>query len=86
MESKVEQSVSDVERPNTGSELPNLGQALAEFKRELKNQSKNELVRLAANFYARLSLALFQINDMESQIKILQEQLSSQKQSKESHD
>lgn len=34
---------------------------LAEFKRQLKDLSKNELVRQAADFYMRLTIAQFQI-------------------------
>lgn len=35
--------------------------ALREFKNQLKDLSKNELVRQAADFYVRLTLAQFQI-------------------------
>ena len=70
----------------TRAESQDVTQAMAAFKRELRTASKNELVRMCAQFYARLTLSGFQINDMESQIKVLQEQLSSPKQIKESHD
>lgn len=71
---------------NTEETKPNLANAVAQFKRELKDLSKNELVRQASDFYIRLILQSYKINDMESQIKVLNEQLSSSKQSKESHD
>lgn len=34
---------------------------LAEFKRQLRNLSKNELVRQAADFYMRLTISQFQV-------------------------
>jgi hypothetical protein len=41
--------------------MSNVKEAHAEFKRQLRDLSKNELVRQAADFYIRLTLAQFQI-------------------------
>jgi hypothetical protein len=48
--------------------MPSLDQAEARFKKELRNLSKNELVRQASNYYMRLTLAGFKIAALEEQL------------------
>ncbi len=52
-------------------ELPSLEIAEANFKKELRTLSKNELVRQASNYYMRLTLAGFTIKEMQNQINKL---------------
>lgn len=67
-------------------ELPSLDLAAARYKQAIAKLSKRELVRQNAYYYARLTLANLELNDMESQIKNLSSELTELKQSKESHE
>jgi hypothetical protein len=49
----------------------NIKNAEADFKKQLKDLSKNELVRQACNFYQRLVLANFKNQILEEQISKL---------------
>ena len=51
--------------------LPSLEQAESRFKQELRKLSKNELVRQASNFYMRLTLANFRIEDLKKQLELI---------------
>lgn len=68
--------MSDIETQENKEVLPDLGQAEARFKSQLRRLSKNELVRQASNYYMRLTLAGFQIAALKEQITALQTQES----------
>lgn len=61
--------------------LPSLENAESRFKQELSTLSKRELVRQAANYYMRLTLAGFQIEGLKEQNKKLTEQLAQKSES-----
>ena len=62
-------------------ELPDLIQAEARFKRELRTLSKNELVRQASNYYIRLTVAGFQNAALAEQVEKLTAQLAQKSES-----
>jgi hypothetical protein len=64
------------EQENKVERLPSLDQAEARFKKELSTLSKRELVRQAANYYMRLTLAGFKIADLEKKLNAQTEQKS----------
>lgn len=55
-------------------ELPDLNQKLAEYKRELKELSKNELVRYCADVYVKATVLGFENQDLKNHIKHLEAQ------------
>ena len=54
--------------------LPNLNQKLAEYKRQLKDMSKNELVRYCADVYVKATVLGFENQDLKSHIQHLEAQ------------
>ena len=68
--------MSEIENQENKEVLPDLNLAESRFKKELRNLSKNELVRQASNYYMRLTLAGFRIAALEEKLTALQTQES----------
>jgi hypothetical protein len=52
-------------------ELPDLNQKLAEYKRQLKDMSKNDLVRYCADVYIKATVLGFENQDLRKEIEAL---------------
>lgn len=49
--------------------LPDLNQKLAEYKRQLKDMSKNELVRYCADVYIKATILGFENQDLKKELE-----------------